>query len=450
MTRTSISLSLLQGTTTVMCIFTMNIQTTISDYSAYFYDTDLIENQLVDIEVPNFYNYIKNDWTMNTNTWYKYLKLSDQKYDLTSSNHEIKGTRPIQSNQIILTDDTNYFYIKPIYDASGGVYTTESRDDTSLYNDIKITLASGTWTKESLISQINAQFTQDSRTNGSIVSFISDPNTGLQYTKIRLNINKIFTAQDFMLDFYDPVSFTTCTTGISGRPSAQNVSWDATLGWILGFRSTTLYYTTPENRTTVNNDSTFYTSYTNEYSYNTLNNIAKLTGDTCISVYLYNYFMIILDDYVQNHLNDGLVTITNTDYSIPLPSYANRATFRCDPITKKPVATSGITTYNNLTAKQLYAANEILNVQQTAQSKYSSGPFIQDIFGLIPIKVAGLPPGSPYIEFGGTLQLQERSYFGPVNIRRMTIKLVNDKGDIVNLNGANWSFSLMCEQLYTK
>ena len=158
--------------------------------------------------------------------------------------------------------------------------------------------------------------------------------------------------------------------------------------------------------------------------------------------------MIILDDYVQNHLNDGLVTITTTDSGIPLPSYANRATFRCDPITKKLVATSATPT-SNLTAKQLYAANEILNVKQTAQSKYSAGPFVQDIFGLIPIKVAGLAQGMPYIEFGGTLQLQERSYFGPVNIRRMTIKLINDKGDIVNLNGANWSFSLMCEQLYT-
>ncbi len=159
--------------------------------------------------------------------------------------------------------------------------------------------------------------------------------------------------------------------------------------------------------------------------------------------------MIILDDYVQNHLNDGLVTITNTDTSIQLPSYANRATYRCDPITKKPMVISTPTNNQNLTAKQLYAANEILNVQQTEQSKYSSGPFIQDIFGLVPIKTSGMQNGQPYIEFGGSLQLQERTYFGPVNIRRMTIKLINDKGNVVNLNGANWSFSLICEQLYT-
>jgi hypothetical protein len=27
---------------------------------------------------------------------------------------------------------------------------------------------------------------------------------------------------------------------------------------------------------------------------------------------------------------------------------------------------------------------------------------------------------------------------------------MNDKGNIVDLNGANWSFQLVCEQLYKK
>jgi hypothetical protein len=52
------------------------------------------------------------------------------------------------------------------------------------------------------------------------------------------------------------------------------------------------------------------------------------------------------------------------------------------------------------------------------------------------------------VEFGGTLQQQERLYFGPVNIRRMNITLLNDHGEVVDLNGANWSFSFICEQLY--
>jgi hypothetical protein len=64
------------------------------------------------------------------------------------------------------------------------------------------------------------------------------------------------------------------------------------------------------------------------------------------------------------------------------------------------------------------------------------------------MKVSGLANGSSYIEFGGTLQNQERTYFGPVNIYRMTIQLMTDRGDLVDLNGSNWSFSLICEQMY--
>ena len=225
----------------------------------------------------------------------------------------------------------------------------------------------------------------------------------------------------------------------------------------MGFRNLTIYELTPANQYTTSTSNTYInypgtndeTNYTSTpYSYTTSTNIVHIGGDTVVSVYLYNYFMILLDDYVQNHLNDGLVTITNTDTTLPLPSYANRATFKCNPKTKTLTSTTVSSTGKQLTANQLYAANEILNIKQTQKSQYSLGPTVQDIFGIIPIKT-GNTFGQPYIEFGGSLQLQERTYFGPVNIHRMSIKLINDKGDIVDLNGSNWSFSLICEQLYT-
>ena len=70
------------------------------------------------------------------------------------------------------------------------------------------------------------------------------------------------------------------------------------------------------------------------------------------------------------------------------------------------------------------------------------------MFALIPLKLSGLQPGQPLSEFGGMLQDNDRKYFGPVNVRRITVQLVNDHGDIVNLNGTNWSFSIICEYLY--
>ena len=462
--KTNITYTINQNNTVLITLYIIISNTlTTSDYTAYFYDNNLLAHRdISNIDVPGFYGYV-NNWTTDgsiqnssINTWYNYLNIPNQNYNLSMNqvntiNSEIIGTGAILSNNITLVDgSTNSFWIKPKYDPLGGVYTTtKNATSTGGYNDILITVPAGTYSKEQLAQYINTAFSENPITNGSSISFISKNN--LQYTSIRLNILKNFTTQDYVLDFYDPESYTTCKVGMFGQSSIQNVLWDSTLGWILGFRNTTLYYLTNANQQyNTTNSSYYYGQFPQTaYTYNTTSNTATITGDTCVSVYLYNYFMIILDDYVQNHLNDGLVTITNTDTSIPLPSYANRATYRCDPITKKPMVISTPTNSNNLTAKQLYAANEILNVQQTEQSKYSAGPFIQDIFGLVPIKTSGMQNGQPYIEFGGSLQLQERTYFGPVNIRRMTIKLINDKGNVVDLNGANWSFSLICERLYT-
>jgi hypothetical protein len=185
----------------------------------------------------------------------------------------------------------------------------------------------------------------------------------------------------------------------------------------------------------------------------------SITGDASVSITLYNYFLIILDDYTQNHLNDGLVTVNSPYADISLPSYANRNTHRCNSdfsLNKNPKETIYIgnsrdpTTNNNLTLKQLYSANQILNNQQNNAKTYQTnmGIYVQDIFGIIPVKTSGLINGQTYVEFGGTLQNQDRTYFGPVNIKRMAVRILTDKGNILDLNNANISFSLIAQQLY--
>jgi hypothetical protein len=182
---------------------------------------------------------------------------------------------------------------------------------------------------------------------------------------------------------------------------------------------------------------------------NLLTNVKiTLQGDTTVSTNLYNYFLISLDDYIQNHLNDGLVTITRKETALSIPEYSYATTQICDPITNSLISVSTQqSNSDNVTNKQLYSLNQSIYSQQNTLKTYSPGPFIKDLFGFIPIK----PPsknGDYYIEFGGSLQNQERLYFGPVNIRKMTIQLLNDRGDVVDLNNANWSFSFICEQLY--
>jgi hypothetical protein len=45
-------------------------------------------------------------------------------------------------------------------------------------------------------------------------------------------------------------------------------------------------------------------------------------------------------------------------------------------------------------------------------------------------------------------KIKKRNYFGPVNIQRMSIKLVSHNGDVIDLNNTDWSFTFICEQLY--
>jgi hypothetical protein len=297
-------------------------------------------------------------------------------------------------------------------------------------NNLTVTIPAGVYSTEYLIETMNNSINNVTSTttqlSGSTISLIT--RNGEQYVKLKTNLTRTYDAKDFNVVFYDEVSFIQC---FSGANSAQNTTWDSTVGWILGFREFTAY-----DLSVYNNETT---------------NVAIITGDTGASTSLYNYFLICLDDYNQNRLNDGLVTVTGADNDLPLPSYAKRSEYFCDP-------TTGDLVYNNtagLTEKQIYAANEIANSKNTnlsigssiTASSYGRGPFATDVFGLIPVKTSNLAAGAPYVEFGGTLQNQERVYFGPVNIQRMGIRLITDKGNPLDLNNANWSFSLVCEQL---
>jgi hypothetical protein len=305
------------------------------------------------------------------------------------------------------------------------------------YNNIVINIPNppgNIYTRQEIFNIINDQLDANQLTKGSRIEYFpaEQPNpTNKQYVKMTIKINKMFTTSDYKIVFYDQDSFVKCFVGTK---SVRNVTWDSTLGWVLGFRSYTEYEFNNKIDYTKN-------SYSNVSSNDS--NIVTLTSDTTMTTNIYDYFLIILDDYTQSHLNDGLVTIIPKDMSIPLPSYAQ--TKSC--ITGQITLTDSTGSANNLTENQLYAANAILNQSKVTKKSYSMGPYIQDVFGLIPLKL-GIQPGQTYVEFGGTLQNQERVYFGPVNISRMTIKLINDRGEPVDLNGANWSFSFICEQMY--
>jgi hypothetical protein len=164
------------------------------------------------------------------------------------------------------------------------------------------------------------------------------------------------------------------------------------------------------------------------------------------------YFLLVVDDFNQNHLNQGLVNIDDTDTTLNAPSYIDaNINFSCFNSTSGynspfPVYIPNAPT--RLTQAQLYSANQILENRKNTTSYRIAGPTTTDVLAVIPLKVGGLSFGEKYVEFGSSLLQNERVYFGPVNISRMRVTLRDDKGNVVNLNGADWSFSLISTHLY--
>ena len=375
-------------------------------------------------------------YSIANSTWYNYLKINDIYYNLNGiPNYSVRSSSYLAGNTVDIINDT-YFTLMPEPKVAG-LY--DANDPT--YNSYVIDISGGTYTRGELFNTINNQFTSNPILNGSQIYTVlggNNPATyytttnGNGYITFRFNINRAYTSLDYNVVFYDIYSFVKCYVGST---SVRNISWDDTLGWILGFRNQTVYSVATD--TSANNVS---------------RNGRYITGDTTYTKNTYNYFLIQLDDYTQSHLNDGLVTVTNSDNTIPLPSYSSQMNLGCNPATGQTefLGTTNVG-QNKLTQNQIYAAQQILLQQQNQQTSVintTKGPYAQDIFGFIPIKTSGLSVGDTYIDYSGPLQNQQRLYFGPVNIRRMTIQLLNDKGDIVDLNGSNWSFSFVCEQLY--
>ena len=165
-----------------------------------------------------------------------------------------------------------------------------------------------------------------------------------------------------------------------------------------------------------------------------------------------NYFLLVVDDFNQNHLNQGLVNIDDTDTTLNPPSYINAdinySCFSTDEGFNSPYPVYIPNAPTRLTQAQLYSANQILENRRNTTNIRTPGPTTTDVLAVIPLKVGGLSFGDKYIEFGSSLLQNERVYFGPVNISRMRVVLRDDKGNIVNLNGADWSFSLISTHLY--
>ena len=303
--------------------------------------------------------------------------------------------------------DTNYendfFFIK-----NGDNYTCIKIDD-------------GNYTPEELIEEINdkLQQTKDTETDYSYIEFSYKSKNG----KVTITNTEQSPAQYPEIIFYG--ENLSCGDKIG---CFKNKKINNTLGWILGFRG----YVDSEGNL--------------NYGYEIRD--SPITSESIIDTYGSKYFLLAVDDFNQNHLNKGLVSITNLNNTLSLPNYYNTdLSFNEAQCIKDKKAPIVISAPRRITQAQIYSLNEIINNRKNT-STTSSAPTTTDVLAIVPIKKEGLVTGQQFVEYGSTLQLNMRTYFGPVDVERLKVRLVNDSGFTVNLNGGDWSFSLISENLY--
>jgi hypothetical protein len=217
------------------------------------------------------------------------------------------------------------------------------------------------------------------------------------------------------------------------------------------------------------------------------------TPQGLLNLYGTKYFIVVLDDYNQNHINNGLITITELSKTLPLPSYYTASQpYICVPnVTNLPSALdinavgnlSNITSaqavslglnpdnlFNSLqdkidmgsgnvqqllpsaprtlTQAQIYTVNEIIKNRNKTISFRGKAPTNSDTFAIIPIKYGSMSTGQLYTELSGQFQDNKRIYFGPVDIDRLRIRLLDDRGNTVDLHGSDWCVTIISENLY--
>jgi hypothetical protein len=217
-------------------------------------------------------------------------------YDLSTylaDDYVVKSRATASQNKILICDGSNDTFSIIVNDQNAEIngLSTPNRN-----YDVNIKIPSsfnGTlYSVNELIVIINSQLKANPVTESCLVSTITKG--GQNYVKFNFILNKIFSTQDYKLVFYDPYSYVKCfSSSVNGTNSAQNATWDSTLGWILGYRNSIEYIMS--DYTNVYYPSTGLADVAEPaiYYYSDISNTFVIYGDTSVSTNLYNYFLII-------------------------------------------------------------------------------------------------------------------------------------------------------------
>jgi hypothetical protein len=344
--------------------------------------------------------------------------------------------------------------------------------DPSSNQNINISIPPGNYSADGFKTQLNQSFQDAGFSTPAVAGYVTANNPVYYNTnngKITLFLNggsytdPTGVHPGFSINstcsiiFYDFTGYLKC---VSVCLSKTNHYFNNSLGWVMGYRVP-------------------YESI--DPSGNKAACVLDLNGT--------KYLILVIDDYNQNHVNNSLVSITQPSNNLKIPNYySTDVPYTCitptqsgnnlQQILAEATAQSLFDNQSDniqnglliagkyqesyvptqivlpsaprtLTQSQIYTINEINKNNNNLTNYLSKAPTTSDILAILPVKTStGVPTGSLLVEFSGSLQDNIRTYFGPVHIERLNVKLLDDKGNVLNLNGNDWCVTLVCECLY--
>lgn len=357
----------------------------------------------------------------------------------------IDMSEPLQN--VVSLQLTSYTLTYNIYNIDDANTTNVIYITDSDFNEHKIKVKSGYYrTPATLIEKINESIQNNfnnqpygKQWNNSQqpVVFIYDELNGkvsIQITKPLRDGNGNATSEPFVIY----VTFFSLS-------SDSNIKYNFNLGYFLGFRRFFLnstkglgYYVEflksqeLEGITDTNNDSLTNIYPSEDGSFN------MIESEGIVDLQHPKYLMLSLDEYNQNRSNSNVIQVNDATNNI-VRDVISKMELPKNP-RQKPLA-------------HIYAHNEriVANINELRKQAVRNYPkTIPDSFADIPFpadKSLGLVINN---QGQNTASIPPRKYFGPINIKRFRVRLYDEKGNLVNLNNTDYSFSVKLKMLYNK
>jgi hypothetical protein len=183
------------------------------------------------------------------------------------------------------------------------------------------------------------------------------------------------------------------------------------------------------------------------------------------------YIIVEINDFNKNYIANKFVHGRNRDDVASLPNYfkglenvspttaVTSVNYACVDNNEK---NSGIVANNpnkvplinkvfprQMTNNQIYSLNQIIKSRannNNLKQEFESAP---NTFAVISLaSLSTIPFGSLIIYDDDSPDLNMRSYFGPVDLERMNVRVLDENGEILDLNGADWSMTISVKHLY--